>query len=76
MKEKENVVKELKKIYTPTDGDQSYTKKSKKKYVYLDRYETNMDQINEEIELLASKFNAILGILALIALGLILKAIF
>jgi hypothetical protein len=75
MKEKENVVKELKKIYS-TDGDQSYLKKSKKKYVYLERYESNMDVIHEEIELLASKFNAMLTVLAIVAFGYAIKLLF
>ncbi len=75
MKEKENVVKELKKIYS-TDGDQSYLKKPKKKYVYLERYESNIDSIHEEIELLASKFNAMLAILAIAAFGYVIKVLF
>lgn len=74
MKEKENVVKELKKMYSP-DEDKSFTKK-KKKYVYLERYESNMNTIHEEIELLASKFNAMLAILALAAFGYVIKVLF
>jgi hypothetical protein len=75
MKEKENVVKELKKIYAP-DEEKSFTKSKKKKYVYLERYESNMDVIHEEIELLASKFNAMLAILATAAFGYVIKVLF
>ena len=75
MKEKENVVKELKKVYAP-DEEKSFTKNKKKKYVYLDRYESNMDSIHEEIELLASKFNAMLAILAIAAFGYVIKVLF
>jgi hypothetical protein len=75
MKEKENVVKELKKIYS-TEEEKSFTKSKKKKYVYLDRYESNMHSINEEIELLASKFNAMLAIMALAAFGYLIKVLF
>jgi hypothetical protein len=75
MKEKENVVKELKKVYAP-DEEKSFTKNKKKKYVYLERYESNMDCIHEEIELLASKFNAMLAILALAAFGYVIKVLF
>lgn len=74
MKEKENVVKELKKIYAPED-EKSFTKK-KKKYVYLERYESNMDSITEEIELLASKFNAMLGIIAIAGFVYLIKVLF
>lgn len=75
MKEKENVVKELKKVYAP-DEEKSFTKNKKKKYVYLERYESNMDGIHEEIELLASKFNAMLAILAIVAFGYVIKVLF
>jgi hypothetical protein len=75
MKEKENVVKELKKIYSP-DEEKSFTKNKKKKYVYLERYESNMDVIHEEIELLASKFNAMLTVLAIVAFGYVIKVLF
>jgi DNA-binding transcriptional regulator WhiA len=75
MKEKENVVKELKKMYS-TDEEKSFTKSKKKKYVYLERYESNMDVIHEEIELLASKFNAMLTVLAIVAFGYAIKLLF
>jgi hypothetical protein len=75
MEEKENVVKELKKIYSP-DEEKSFTKSKKKKYVYLERYESNMDVIHEEIELLVSKFNAMLGIIAIAGFVYLIKVLF
>jgi len=69
MEENENIVEELKKIYSSKD-------KKKKKFVYLDKYETYKDQTDEKIRLMEKSINLcyiLIGglIAAIIAIALI-----